>query len=649
MTSAFIATVGNDSLPVMTGLAWALRQGRSYQQVLLLEDNPDDQRWAEQRQRLHRWIRGQCPDSGLGQVNAGRLHAELQALNIQHVTANVTGGSKLLALRAAQDIQSGPWQSEVFVVDAHTAPRTLIRQPQAATPAAPLHLREVLGVYAPDARIVPQEGPAALLRAFREALPVPAAPELIRWQGHTYAAALIGSVLHVLWVQGPSDRHLENCADQHSLRAFRQRVLQLGGQLARGYVPNVDTFPPGDREQSQLSALRTRQAGLSRTLKLTQVPTPTAAITAAVPLPAFPPAQPARHVLLSVLGEQPMPTLRDLERLRAAGTLEQVELLVTGHPAVRATARRIASWGDRHGVRVYARPVDAADPTSVTSAVRAALKAQHVTLNLTGGTKGMALAALEAANDHPNVTLTVTHGRQVQQLGGQLLSTPPLRTSLEDLLALHGVRPNTSLARPPVLSELERAARCLLRDEGNEAQFTELVRRTLNGVSGAVGRGFALEYVAYAALKRAYPNADAALGAKIHPVTFQGRQEQAVTGSSEHEQLSKEVDVLAAVNGELIAVEAKWRLDTALTRDLEHLDSGQFGWDLGRFAHVAIVSVEFREDKMKVPAAAAQREGWKQSYWLHRHSELSSTAKQWVQSFVPEVWPVLGNAEDLRL
>lgn len=227
--SAFIATVGNDSLPVMTGLAWALREGRSFQHVLLLEDDPDDQRWAEQRQRLHRWIRGQCPDSRLGQVKAGRLHAELQALNIQHVTANVTGGSKFLALRAAQDIQSGPWQSEVFVVDAHTAPRTLIRNPQTATPAAPLHLDEVLGVYAPDACVVPRGAPAALLRAFREALPLPVTPELIRWQGHTYAAALIGSVMHVLWVHGPGDRHLENCANQHSLRAFRQRVLQLGG------------------------------------------------------------------------------------------------------------------------------------------------------------------------------------------------------------------------------------------------------------------------------------------------------------------------------------------------------------------------------------------------------------------------------------
>lgn len=648
VTSAFLATVGNDSLPVMTGLAWALQDGRSFEHVLLLGDEPDDRRWAGQRQRLHTWIARTCPHAQVRTVTLDDLTGALRDGQVQQVTVNITGGSKALALQTAAAAQAGPWTADVIVVDAHTHPDVLIRRVQTSTTAAPLDLRDVLDVYAPDATIVKTRAPSRILDEFSRTLPTPTRPTLIDWQRHRYAAALIGSVLHVLWLPTPDQLHLT--ADQRHLRTLRQRVLELGGQLARGYVPNLDTFIPAGTPASQLAALRSRQRGLTRTLNLRRIPEPAAQAHRTGPDLPPPPPSGAAHVLLSLLGEQPIPTLRDVTRLHAAGTLGHVELLVTTHPAVRATARRLAAWGDRNGVRVYARPVDAADPTSVTDAVRAALNATHVTLNLTGGTKGMALAALDATRHQGHVTVTLTRGRTVHLLGGAALPTPPLTVPLEDLLALHGVHihPNEPLARPPLDPDVDHAARQLLRGQGNAETFTTLVQSRLNlTTSGA--RGFALEYLAYAALKRTYPTADVTLGAKIHPVTYHGEHEQAVTGSSDHERVGKEVDVLACVNGEMVAVEAKWRLDSALVKHQEHLDSGQFGWDLGRLAHVAIVSVEFREARMKTSAAAADRSGLKQSYWLHQHETLSSTAREWVRPFDPAGWAVLGDSTDLRL
>jgi hypothetical protein len=632
----YVATVGNDVLPVMAGARWLTETaGQPLDQAYLLEDAADDAQWQGQRDRLKDWLERQ--GAQVSSLTPDELPAVL-ARPDQRAVVNVTGGRKVLAFGAAATAAEAG--AEVIVVDAH-AGQQLARICRAdgtrlgSVPA--LTAAEVMAVYVPDAvpaSRAPTAKEAAWLDAFR------AHPDVARagpvtlwyWQGQHLALALFGPVLLVLWLPAKS----AELADQTALRAFSQRRLSVGGQLTRAYVPPS----PNKRDQQQ----RYAQALQLTVLSVEGEPARAAGNAGPAPqAPAAPTLAQVSRSLVVLLGAQPMPTVRAL--LGAGGSLPERLVLLCGESLDLAqTAGRLKAWARTAApaTQVVVLPVSSRRPGSIARALRLALAAStESTLNLSGGTKLMGLEALQEALAWPAVRLSVTEGHQLLSLlGEQVIGTgQPLTLPAAQLLALRGIRLDGQ-ARWVDDAELARLASGVLAHpppyvaSGRptptpDAHTTAFWRHwhLVHPEEPAQGlhinlSGLAREYLVWRSACQLFPAAEVLSG-----VHFSFLSWDAATGQDEalpvaQGNVTKSPDLLVAHDGELLAVEVKPSLQKALSaQHLEDLDTGRMGTELGRFGRAAIVASRSRDSRQDAFShqrfsEALSRAGRKVSYWV---------------------------------
>jgi hypothetical protein len=632
----YIATVGNDSLPVMAGLAWVRHQWPEHRiGVLLLEDAPDDQRWAGQRTRLRQWLSKHS--ASVHTVSPDELPAHLTA-GVRAV-ANVTGGRKPLAFAVAAAVQGADGQ--VVVIDAHAAQMPVqVRDIGGAAqwPVPPMSLSDVLSIYVAEAtpKKAPLSGLSAnwlrLFQAWASRLEL-ASPTVWTWRGNDFAVSLEGTILNILWLPSNPDF----LRSQSQLRMFRQRLQELGGQLARGYLPPDLIDPEQQRAYAQ---------GLGLTVLSESDQTSPPAPVAALPSP--PTLESVDRTLVIMLGEQVMPTVLEFFRLQHAGP-DRIVLLRGEQPRLRATTGRLRHWLARQAPAAEVRVIDVSsrNPEGVGQVLEQVLQASaHSVVNLTGGTKLMGLSALRVALNFPDTELTYTDGKTTLDIRSGLPLTERAAVPLgaAELLALHGIRleRHRPLRADQHLGQLARiaapdsAAAQDIRAFQQRWHLTQPQPHPPLSDRGYV-RGLAHEYLVWLAAHTAFPEAEVLSGVQLHALTWteDGQADQTTALSRANPQAAqKEVDVLVARDGELLVIEVKSSLETAFRgQNQEHLDTGQFGLDLGRFARVAIVGMTtFRVRPPAVPDSqtrpppisheALSRAGRKQTYWVSLEEKL---------------------------
>ena len=608
--TAYIATVGNDPAPVALGFLAAQVRG-AISNVFLIYDQPRGATESERQKALRRWLeqRGVTVHEGAEELSASALNGAV---------FNLTGGQKpsVLPLLKLANAAGGT----AMVVDAH-GDELLIHNllKKTSAPAAQhLGLQDYVDLYLPPSvqkaafvRVKPKYSLPQFLQGWlgAQALECGVVPPAHRtdrsktaWGGQevTLWWVVRASRLLLVWdVRSLSQEKL-----QERLRLLAQKTREIGGQLATPvfWLSRAE----GVLSQFILHDLRAQWIDADGWhVAALPLPVPDAAHTS---------GSEVKRVYAALLGEQPMPPLLGLQAQQELP--DRVYLLCT--PQVRLTGERLQAvlqsrpeWSGK----VLLLPVEAQAPVSIQTQLDK-LRSMHpdaaLTLNLTGGTKALALQAeLWAEEKGDEVGTEYTQGNKVYS--GRTLSVPRWHLTLPEELRVRGVEISPR-PLPPRSPELYQAAKKLFRKDTPEhrAALFHALQRHMPGQFQLkdVTCGLAGEYLGIAELVGALSPQRVRDMAWATRLTFP-------SGSV------REVDGLAVLNdGRLLILEVKRNLVSGIETDQEHGQTPALGERLaGLHAHSLLVG--------QVPTKG-QGDRWQQA--LRQAGPLSSPYSLWVMN-----------------
>ncbi|WP_156039601.1 hypothetical protein [Deinococcus marmoris] len=612
----YLASLGNDAVTAIAGYVWLTRQRLDVGQVILVQDTPDDAGWDAVRDRLGRYLHHQGARLHLLPSRpTGELMSALAPLVQGQLIANVTGGNKMNMLRVLHAAAS-LGASLTFLIDSHGGATRILGADSGQTidtPGSFLPPDLLLNLYADlgEQHVLQPGDLTPAQRGCHEQFYV-GSGQLVQFGGDRFSYVLRGTVPHILLLRSPhTHRNL-----QTGIRKAASTFTRLGGQLAQGYLaPHRDVS-----QQDHYVRLAAGQG-----LRVLEGPVRDAAAPAPTPAPALPVLGHLPRTLAVLLGAQPMPALSDFD----PALYDRVLLLAGEHRGVQAAARRLVTLLDArcpsHDVRVLA--VSNHDASTVRAAVNHA--AQHtdaLTLNLTGGTKNMALAATFAAP--PDATLTYSSGPRVLDLRSErFLPRAPLALTPGELLAVQGVRLRDGSSPAPTFHpDLFEAAWRLVRQKGNHNihEFHQLWNVAFPGqpfkpldskhdFTRVIGK--AREYLVFwSARQHLGPE-----WAVIHEPTLEQLTFNPVTGQDEgvYPPVLKTPDLLLVRDQILYVAEVKPSFEQAFDgQHQEQHDTYQFGQTLGRFT-VSLIIVTELPAGTDFDASVRERQGYKFQLYVH--------------------------------
>ncbi|WP_188963460.1 hypothetical protein [Deinococcus aquiradiocola] len=586
-----VATVGNDPAPVALGFLHA-RHGRGTETLLLLDPPRDDLVHARQ-QALQDWLLARG-----ARVRTGTL-ADLQGISLADCTLNLTGGSKpSVAPLFARALQDG---ADVFTVDAHGS-RLVVHDVTRDEPCrVQVHLttRDYVELYLPAAvrrlkqvTLSARRMPESLARILQVPSQVPfvQVPALdARYQKGPLGAWLVtqNSHLYVVW-DAPAMR-LQGSRYERA-RLLARLTRDLGGQLATPvlYMPDFVPAQSGDGlleyVQQELGASIVSDRGEWRPEPLRW---PDASATAPSREDAAADAS-TRRVYVVLLGAQPMPGIIGIQAQEEVP--DRVYLL--GTAGVQRTAENVraglSAAPQLAGSEVRTVRIDENTPHLLAQALTRIADAHpdaHLTLNLTGGTKALALHALKWAANTRAVRPVRTEFTQQQRVGDG--REPGWHLSLEQELQVRGVQIKSSLPVPAGVPSVLKAAEHLfvrMTDE-HAAAFRRQVERHFPGqfTSATANEGLAAEYLSIRGLVDALPQG------RVRHLRWATK----LIFPSPHrpEGFEREVDGIAVLDdGRLLLMETKRDLLKGVQSEGETLQTSELAERLsGLHAHALIV------------------------------------------------------------
>lgn len=410
-----------------------------------------------------------------------------------------------------------------------------------------------------------------------------------------------------------------------SLSPLRERKDKYSRQDARTFVEFVRrTFGDAARPTWDCSSVKSSDIAyvqsLGTVLGLKEEPH---ALPPSREIPAVPELR--GEVLVCVLGAQPMPAI-----VAALCGQPQTIVLLTTVPLV-PVAGRVHHFLKARGLNVSVALIDEIKPKHFREYMQricARLAPQQkLRLNISGGTKAMALNAFLGTDVTAERTVEYTQGHSIITLRPERL-TPvrvPVTMSFKERLNLLGLGADEAQLRAHtfrkqrVFSEARRLVKARSGPgfdaalEGLRAAWTgndlpaslmhdtELQARRDEKESGLRAyksrwAGFSFELMVYAALVHALKanqpgGPRAAMGVEVQLLSWKGDAEagQDVPRSGTYK---READVLLEVEGSIVLVEAKLSLMRGIGDAQEHLDAVELAQRLGgRYTHTAIVGL----------------------------------------------------------
>ena len=586
-----IATVGNDPAPVALGFLHASAAAPVTEAVLLL-DPPRDELVRARQQALQDWLAARG-----SRVRTSTLQ-ELQAGSLAGSSLNLTGGSKP-SVRPLFDqaLRDG---AGVFTVDAHGR-RLVVHDIVAGSPrpvASHLTTRDYLALYLPDAvkrlkriEVGERRMPALLSRTLNVSpdmpfLQVPSPDPRYGPNRSPFGAWLVvqNSHLYVVWDETAMRVPKEQ---QSRARLLARLTRELGGQLATP-VFSMPDFDPALRSDGLLEYVTT-ELGASIVSDQREWRAEPARAGSVGRAPLLTESEvPAANVYVVLLGAQPMPGIIGIQAQDVVP--DQVYLLTT--PGVQRTAERVQSslstTPQLAGSGLEVLPVDENAPhllAQVLQQIAGTHPHARLTLNLTGGTKALALHALKWAAEVDRGGRVATEFTQQQRVGDG--REPHWHLSLEQELQVRGVRIGSSRDVPASIPSVVEAATALFVAKSDRR--TETFRAEVAGhfpgqfKANVVSEGLAAEYLSILGLAQA-----------LLPGSYRHLRwaTQLIFPSSERpEGFSREVDGLAILNdGRLLLMETKRDLLSGIQQESETLQMTELAERLsGLHAHALIV------------------------------------------------------------
>lgn len=423
----YVATVGNDPAPVALGYLAACEQ-TAFQEARLFLDKPRGPFEEARQQALLRWLEGH----GL----TVKANEPFGADEAQGAIFNLTGGQKPSVLPLLQRAQSTA--SSAFVVDAHGQELLIHNLLAAASEPATRHLgvQDYLQLYLPpevqQQALMRVHGLKVLPSALALALGLPkntgAAECWVKPPAHAiYPGRTAWGNSHIVmwWVVRRSQlflvwdiRQLPSEKLRERLRWLGKKTRDLGGQLATPLfwmsAVSSELVEWIEQDLQAQVILAGGQPPLHGTL-----PEPSPDISSLEPAPKVKgegtDSAPG-NVYVALLGGQPIPPLVGLQ---SHPNVSQVYLLCT--PQVHLTGQRLKTVLEHRPEwqgRVHILPVEAAQPVSIRQQL-SKIHQHHpqavISINLSGGTRALALHAELWAQNLPFAQTEYTLGHQVQR------------------------------------------------------------------------------------------------------------------------------------------------------------------------------------------------------------------------------------------
>ena len=672
----YIAGVGNDVAQVMAGYAWLRSQHHSASEVLLICDPEDDVRVTRLRKRLEAVLTALKAQVKL--VNAGaKLQLDEEARMLQKsgkpVFGNLTGGEKGTMIAVYQLVSEVKGTS--FLLDAHgdglmvrtVTADEIISEAIVDTRLATLNTH--LQLYLEGQRIDQngitlsnlQEQWLTWFGLARDQF----LDSVFRVDGFLYAGIMRGTILNLLWIDEQLPGHPKPHAQFHTqtdLRSFEHRIREIGGDLARGYVPQTPNQVFRERQEGfrgRLAVLSDRES--ARVAREPGRPWQR---------PELPELKTSRLTLAVLLGAQPMPCLHELFREENNG-IDRLILFQGESPLVEATAGRIATLlrDIRPSLEVVVVPIHSQDDAGIREAVTHVMsRSEEVHLNVNGGTKTMLMAMLQAIQKVKERCTQLTYlqlrdGKIRDLWSGTIYKPSSVNLTLQQILALHGVelvcktRPDPPV--DPELAELARKAADPYDDTRRYKQkngwnieidefvnmwctrFPELAKSIIkrSGSHRVTNSGLAREYYVYTEIKnRIAEGAFVLMGCDLYPMrwnTLLGKDERIIWNVKASEFVHKSPDILIMQGDRLVIIEVKPSIKTAIEDHQEHFDNTLFGEYLGRGSKTAIIAqFPARNPKWPTPDVIPMQDGIKQRCFVLRDSRPADKIYSFASEFM---------------
>lgn len=612
----YLATYGGQPVPVVQAFLHFRRQGHELHRVTLIDDAGVPQH-PERLKALTEWFTAQDVNGDV--LSSAHPMRKTLPARLQDTLVNVTGGTKELALRVADvALREG---CTVFATDAHHHNHRIhfLSDRPSEVLSSGLGVRDawklsVAPAYDLDGELGGDEGDVLKRHA-------------TRWSG-----------AHVFILDGArKERELSTETDQFaalSMQNERVSVLSLSPirdrSAARTFAEFVRrSFGEAARVAWDHSSLRHQDLGYVATLgEVLNTELPVKPLPAPLDLPPLPALR--GDVLVCVVGHQPMPAV--VAALHGQPTT--VILLTTRDQT--AVVGRIRTFLQRRGVNVQVSLLDEYKPAHFRQYMEDL--SSHIDdnaslrLNISGGTKAMALNAFLGMNVAANRTVEYTRGQSVVVLRPDILApvVVPTGLSLKERLNLFGLDASDQQLRTHQFrnARVQRSARHLIQQKvgpGFDAALEQFkaawhenqlpaglleTAETQARIASRQGpkpmqdyanrwRGFAFEAAVYAELVKVTRanqpgRPTAVMGVEVQLQQWHG---DAQTGHDARKasasRYEREADALLEVDGNILLVEAKLGLMRGIREAQEHLDAVELAQRLGgRYTHTMIVGAQ---------------------------------------------------------
>lgn len=580
----YVATVGNDTAPVALGFLYA-SQKVDITHALLRPDKPLGQAEDSRQLSLIEWLTKKG-------VQVATEATGVEPRRLQNGIFNLTGGEKPSALPLLEQAQKA--EAVAFTVDAHSKLVVIHDILNSATQQVSQHLTEqdYEQLY-----LTPEVCQHYQIRRVHTPLPQWAATALSlppnTYAIHTTAPQVLNRVKQLVdgkpltaWVVVKDSiptviwdaQRLPSQGSEARLRLMARLSRALLGQLAQT-IFLLQGQQTANRKQFICQDLKARfldDQGLH----------------APEALPALKQTsldvddnRTVTSVLVVLMGEQPMPAVLAVQA--SPNIPERIYLLSTN--AVQVTAKRVQQVLEKRsevGNCLSIVPINEDSPHTILGtldSLKSLHPQAHLSLNLTGGTKALALHGLLWAQQQlqGRVKVEFTRGKQMHD-GRQ----PRWHLKLEEELALRGAQVISKRDVPKFDPALYKAADALLRggSEKKLAAFAIHIQRCLPSeypVSGMeAGLGLAGEYISIVLLNQEFK--------KLPGVA---RELWWCTKLEFDSGAEREVDGLAVLrDGRILVLEVKRDLISGLVKDAETHQTPELAERLGGLqAHSLIV------------------------------------------------------------